>query len=295
MEICYLLSIIIFICSIPYIKKHLYKNSSSKKKEIKFDEFDDVEKVLQQEEHEKEQMLTDLEILNRVSYEANKRASEIDTPEAYEQARREIEQAKKDIKNFRFLDSVEVEEEKICEGPALTALKENENNFDTELFKKWCKEIFKCIKSGTEEELKAVKNFITEEMYNRLINQTKQFEQDGLEFITENLMITDCNFLDYSNWLEKEEIKILIKANMKEYILQKSTNKVLRGDNKKSYDKEILMTFLKHNVEETQGFMSNCPNCGGQTSQTELGKCKYCDTLIFPIRYNWTLIKFETM
>ena len=55
------------------------------------------------------------------------------------------------------------------------------------------------------------------------------------------------------------------------------------------------MTFLKHNVENPQGFISNCPNCGSQLAQTELGKCVYCNTLVFPINYNWTLIKFETI
>lgn len=297
----YLLRPILFIAliiSIPFIIKQLNKNSISKKvskKNIKFDEFDDIEKVLQQEKHEKEQMLIDLEILNKVSKEANRRASAIDTPEAYAQARREIEQAEKDIKNFRFLDSVEIEEDKICEGPTIAAIKESQSNFNTDLFKKWCIGIFRCIKSGTKQELEAVKHFVNESMYNRLIHQIEKFEKDGLEFITEDLLIKDCSFLDYSNWLEKEEIKISIKAKMKEYILQKSTNKVLRGNNKKSYEKEIIMTFLKHNTEDSQGFMNNCPNCGGQLAQTELGKCKYCNTLVFPIRYNWTLTKFETM
>ena len=291
------ITFLILIISIPFIKKYLHKKifHKSYKKEIKFDEFDDIDKVLQQEKHEKEQMLIDLEILEKVSDIAYQKASRIDTPAAYEQARREIEQAKKDIKSFRLLDSVEVEEDKIYEGPAITAIKENEDNFDTELFKKWCMGIFKCIKSGTKKELEAVKYFINENMYNRLIHQMEQFEKDGLEFITENLLIKDCNFVDYSNWLEKEEIKISIKAKMKEYILQKSTNKILKGSNKKSYEKEIIMTFLKHNVEEEQGFISNCLNCGGPLTQTELGKCKYCNTLVFPIRYNWTLTKFETM
>lgn len=291
--IIYIFFIAVF-ASIPYIKKHLYKKKLSKR-EIKFDEFDDVEKVLQQEEHEKEQLLTDWEILNRVTEEANRRAAAIDTYEARKQAEREIEQAKKDIKNFRLLDSVEIEEDKIYEGSTVTAIKENGNNFDTELFKKWCKEIFKCIKSGTEEELKAVKYFMTEEMYDRLIFQTKQFEKDGLEFVTEGLMIMDCKLLEYGNWLEKEEIKVLVKAKMKEYIIQKSTNKILRGNNKNFYEKEIVMTFLKRNAEDKEGFMSNCPNCGAETTQTTLGRCRYCDTLVFPIRYNWTLIRFETM
>ena len=127
------------------------------------------------------------------------------------------------------------------------------------------------------------------------IYQTKQFEQDGLDFVTEELMIMDCKLLEYGNWLEKEEIKVLIKAKMKEYIIQKSTNKILRGNNKNFYEKEIVMTFLKQNAEDKEGFMSNCPNCGAETTQTTLGRCRYCDTLVFPIRYNWTLIRFETM
>lgn len=280
--------------SIPYIKKHLYKKKLSKRK-IKFDKFDDVEKVLQQDEHEKEQLLTDWEILNRVTEEANRKAAIFDTYEAHKRSEREIKQVKKDIKNFRLLDSVEIEEDKIYEASTVTAIKENGNNFDIELFKKWCKEIFKCIKSGTEEELKIVKYFMTEEMYDRLLFQTKQFEKDGLEFVTEGLMIMDCKLIEYGNWLEKEEIKVLVKAKMKEYIIQKSTNKILRGNNKNFYEKEIVMTFLKRNTGDKEGFMSNCPNCGAETTQTTLGRCRYCDTLVFPIRYNWTLIRFETI
>lgn len=293
-ELIICISFLAVLANIPYIKKFLYKKKLSKK-EIKFDEFDDVEKVLQQEEHEKKQLLTDLEILNQVTKKANRMARLIDTDRAYKQADIEIEKVKRDIKNFRFLDSVEIEEEKICEGSTVTAIKENGNDFDIELFKKWCKEIFKCIKSGTEEELKAVKYFITEEMYNRLVFQTKQFEKDGLEFVTEGLMIMDCKLLEYGSWLEKEEIKVLVQAKMKEYVIQKSTNKILRGNNKKFYEKKIVMTFLKQNTENKEGFISNCPNCGAETTQTTLGRCRYCDTLVFPIRYNWTLTRFETM
>lgn len=293
-ELIFYIVILASLASITYIKKYLYKEKLSKR-EIEFNEFDDVEKVLQQEEHEKEQLLIDWEILNRVTDEANRRAAEIDTYAAYKHAEREIEKARKDIKNFRFLDSIEVEEDKIYEGATVTAIKENGNNFDTELFKKWAKEIFKCIKSRTEEELNAVKYFITEEMYDRLIFQTKQFEKDGLEFVTEDLMIMDCKLLEYGNWLEKEEIKVLVKAKMKEYIIQKSTDKILRGSNNNFYEKEIVMTFLKRNVEDKEGFLRNCPNCGAETTQTSFGRCRYCNTLIFPIRYNWVLTRFETM
>lgn len=284
---------LIFIISIPYIRKQMYIKKITKK-EVKFDEFDDVEKVIKQEKHEKEQLLTDWEVLNSVSEEAYRRASIIDTRQAYREARIQVEKAQKDIKNFRFLDSVKVEEDTIHESNILTDMKDNGNNFDAELFKKWCKEILKCIKSGTDEELEAVKYFMTEEMYNKLLFQRKKFEKDGLDFVTEEFVITDCSLLEYGNWLEKEEIKVSVKCKAKEYIIQKSTNRIIRGDNKKFYEKEIVMTFLKQNMKDKEGFITNCPNCGAETIQTALGKCRYCDTLVFPIRYNWSLIKFET-
>lgn len=276
------------------IRKIFYKKKLAKK-ELKFDEFDDIEASLKQEEHEKNQLLIDWEILNRVTNEANIKIALSETEQEYSDAKKTLKRVEKDIENFRFLDSVEVEEDKIYEGSTITSIKENGINIDTKLFKKWCKEILKCIKSGTEEELKAIRYFIAEEMYDKLIDQKRKFEQDGLDFITDELIIKDCKLIEYGNWLEKEEIKVLIKVKMKEYIIQKSTNRILRGSNRKFSEKNIIMTFLKQNINEKEGFITNCPNCGAETTQTSLGKCRYCDTLVFPIRYNWVLTKFETM
>ena len=74
-----------------------------------------------------------------------------------------------------------------------------------------------------------------------------------------------------------------------------SDNQVIRGSKDKIYKKSVIMTFLKKNIEEGEGIIHNCPNCGSEVQQTEFGKCPYCRTLIVPIRYNWTLIKFETV
>ena len=61
-------------------------------------------------------------------------------------------------------------------------------------------------------------------------------------------------------------------------------------------EKNVIMTFHKKNNDlEQEGFLSNCQNCGAPISQIEFGKCKYCDSAVLPIRYNWVLVKFETI
>lgn len=286
-----------------------------KRKNINFDEFDSIEKIQQKDLREKREIQYESDVLNQVykdtydksiknsieeknkyhSYEEKQDANIFDGIEAHLKAKKAVEKAKRDLYNFSIVDSVEVEKDEVLEGNPINALRENGHSFDVELFKKWSRQIFGCIKIGTKEQLEIVKKFISEDLYNKLEGQKKAFEKDGLEFITEDLVIENCKLYDYGRSMSKEEIKILICASMKEYILQKSTNKIIRGSNTKAYNKKIILTFRKHNIDGKEGVIQNCPNCGAEISQTEFGKCRYCDTLIFPIRYNWTLIDFQTM
>lgn len=288
---------LICIIVLPIIIRLIKENK--RLKEINFDEFDDIDKIKQQEEKEKQEMKYEYKVLKKVYNDSfqdrNGNGIKEITISDMIKAQKNVKEAKEQLYNFKMLDSVEVDNENVPEGISIDALRENGNNFDINLFKKWSRQIFGCIKMGTEEQLNIVKNFMTEELYDRLMHQIKQFEKDDLEFITEDLLIEELNLLDYGKGMAKEEIKILVKAKMKEYIVQKSTDKVIRGNKNKFYEKKIVMTFLKQNSENKEGLLKNCPNCGAEVSQTELGKCRYCATLIFPIRYNWTLIKFETM
>ena len=293
---------VLLSASVLTIIDHIKKNKE--KKQIRFDEFDNIEKIKSQRiknikelEHESNIMNNafNSSYLNAITDTMLEKNGEQITDFDRLNARNEAIQHMEDVDEALYKNKTHnVREEIITEGSEKVELKENGYNIDIELFKRWSIQIFTCIKIGTDEQLNVVKNFISSNLYNKLNKQKRMFERDGLEFITEDLFIEKCSLLDYSRSMSKEEIKILIVASMREYILQKSTNDILRGDYNRSYQKRIIMTFLKKNITEDEGFIHNCPNCGAAVSQTELGKCRYCGTLIFPIRYNWTLTKFET-
>ncbi|MBQ6992625.1 MAG: hypothetical protein IJN50_06985 [Clostridia bacterium] len=313
----YLGMILICVVIIPFIKKIIRHIKYKKEiKQIKFDEFDTIEKIKKQDKRTREEMEYEAKVLEKVykdTYsqsmeEANKydnrnyyNNDKLDLKDIYNEynahqdAQEAVERAKRDLYNFKILDAVEVEEEDVKEGNSINALKENGHHFDFRLFKKWSRQIFGCIKSGSNEAMEIIKNFMTEELYDKLVTQRKKFERDGLEFITENLLIEKCSIYDYYKGISREEILILINATMVEYIINKKTNEIVRGDRYKEYNKNILMTFSRQNTKGDEGLIHNCPNCGAKVTKTELGKCGYCSTLLIPIRYNWTLTKFETM
>ena len=281
-------TILTIILLIPRIIKKY--NMKKKQKNFNFNEFDDVENIHVENDNSMEQLNDEWKVLNEIAFNMykDKRNDVFDI--AAEQRK-----AVKDMQNFEFLDSIKVDNDINGEGIHVKKLKEKIKGFDVNLFKNWSMQIFKCVKLGEEEKIKIIKEFITNQMYQKLIHQNKKFKKDGLEFITEDFIIKDVSIVDYVETMNKEEIKICIEARMKEYILDKNKNIVIRGNNKKSYDKKYIMTFLKRNIISKEGFVTNCPNCGGESTQVELGKCMYCDTLIFPVRYNWILTKFETV
>lgn len=249
---------VILILDSPQVISYIKKKK--KERELNFNEFDDIGKIRRNREYSEKQLHNEWVALN---------------------------------KNLKI--NYKNKEENIYEGATINAIKKDENTFDTELFKKWSKEIFKCIKLGTREEIDVVKDFMLEEMYDRFIYQDEQFNEDGLQFVKEDLLIEEVKILDYGRRMAKEEIKIYIKAKIKEYIKLKDTNKVIRGNKHKAKEKVYIMTFIRQNLEGQEGFITNCPSCGAEIAETEFGKCRYCGSLVFPIRYNWTLTKFQTL
>ena len=131
-------------------------------------------------------------------------------------------------------------------------------------------------------------------MYNRLIKNANELNKDGLKLQREEIFIEEIKLIDYGKNIRKEEIKIFIKAQMKEYIKKIKNEKVVRGSREKIKEKNIIMTFHKKREDlEQEGFIESCENCGASISQTEFGKCKYCESIVLPIRYNWVLVKFQ--
>ena len=274
--------IVYYLCKnfiIPQLKKVITK--VKRKQNLNFNEFEDWEKI-EQNEIENEQLENEWE---RIEQAYNDKYSIFQN-----------DQVKKNMESIKFIDTFEADdEENVKETTSIATILKEDNTFDVNLFKKWCSNIFEYMQIGTEKQLEQIKEVIIQPIYHRKIRQLQQFEKDNLEFKRENFFIEDIKIIDYGKWHGKSQMKVFIKARMKEYIIDKTTQKLLRGNRKKINEKNYIMTFTKKNGEKHVGFVHSCPNCGAAVAETEFGKCTYCGSLVNPIRYNWTLIKLETI
>lgn len=277
----YLIYIIIIVVIYGIWRKiRAMKQEKERKNQLTFNEFDDIEKI-EQKDLEREQLENEWQKIEE-SYAVKYSILDSDI-------------AEKDMKSIKIMDALKVDEEEIKDGSAISAILKEENKFDVDLFKKWCVNIFEYMQLGQEKELEQIKSSLEEDLYNRKINQLKNFKKDHLELRREDIVIEEIKILDYAKWSDKEEIQVFIETKMKEYIINKDTNKILRGNNEKINEKSFIMTFRKKDGEKQVGFVRNCQNCGAAIEDTEFDRCSYCGSLVNPIRYNWKLIKFNVV
>lgn len=251
-----LVIIVLAFIWVKFIHPHVKKYI--KKKNFTFNEYEDLDKI-EQNYSENEQLKNELQLTQ---------------------------------KNF-FINSED--ENNAKENVSISRILGDDNNFDAELFKKWSKNIFLYLQLGDEKDLELIKHSVEENLLNRKLQLLKDFNRDNIELRREDLLIEELKIYDYSKWLDKAEIKVYIKAKLREYIINKNTQKVLKGTRKKLSERNYILTFEKQDSIEQVGFISNCPNCGAAIADTEFGKCQYCGSLINPIRYNWKLIKYVVL
>ena len=160
---------------------------------------------------------------------------------------KELEKAKKHLRNFRIIDNIKVESDEIAEGNTINKLTENKINLDIDSFKNLCSNIFAILMTGTTEEIETINNLISNDISSKFIKQISQFQKDNLDYKREDLIIEELSLFDFEKTNENYKIKVFVKAKLKEFIAEKNTGKILRGNPNIMVKKQILLTFLMTN------------------------------------------------
>lgn len=265
-------------CVIPIIKEIISALSKLiRKQKFKFNDFEDYNQV-KQNESEREQLENEWEFIE----------------ESYSQKYNK-KKVKNKMKSIKLIDTFEASENEIKDGISVKKLLEENNDFDMNLFKKWGSNLFEYIQLGNVEEIKLIKNSMSEVLFDKKIIQLQNFERDNIDLKRDDLLIEDVKLIDYSSGSGKSLIKMYIKTRLKEYIINKKNNRVIRGNKRVLTDRNYILTFQKINSDEVEGFIGNCSKCGGLVSENEFCRCTYCGNLVNPIRYNWILVKMELL
>ena len=172
---------------------------------------------------------------------------------------------------------------------AINEIKKYVPNFDTNQFLSNGYNIFVRIEEAWMNfDLEKVRDCITDEMFNMYESQLTSMEMKGEQNIMKGFKLLNSAITEAKKQNNMLEVKTRYVIEFYDYIVNKDTQKVVRGDSNRKIKMVYEFTFIA-DVENTK--LDKCPNCGAPIEMNSAGICKYCNSKIVDDSKNWVMSK----
>ena len=166
--------------------------------------------------------------------------------------------------------------------PSLTLEEFKQNAFD----------IFKSVQeSWMNFDYDTLKTLVTDEMYNMYESQLKVLKLKHQKNIMKDIELVDTQVV-YANLNRNSsiEVNLTMIIRMYDYVINETSNEVVRGDDKHKLEVEYNMTFVKSDKDVK---LDTCPNCGAKIEDETQDICLYCRSKLEKLSNKYVLSKKE--
>ncbi len=179
-------------------------------------------------------------------------------------------------------------------------IKQNDENFDTEQFLLWAKNIFVTIQTAwTQRDWEKIRTIEKEELFEQHNTQLQEYIRLGRINVMENINVIDAYLHKLVIDENFENLTVSLRATMNDYIINEKNGKVLMGNKKEVFDTIYQMTFTRRKGIKTNlinGLIVNvCPHCGATVESASAGVCQYCGSVVHSGEFNWVLSNLESV
>lgn len=150
-------------------------------------------------------------------------------------------------------------------------------DFNYEKFKKLVFDNYKEIQiAWMNNDIESVRSLLSDTLFNTYKTELLTLEMKNEQNIMEDIEYVDCFIKNINLTKQKEEIEVNLIVTCTDYIINKSTNKVLRGNKRQTNKYYYKLVFEKDSEED----LRICPNCGATLKDGSSTKCEYCKSII---------------
>ena len=179
-------------------------------------------------------------------------------------------------------------------------IKQNDENFDTEQFLLWAKNIFITIQTAwAQRDWEKIRTIEKEELFEQHNTQLQEYNRLGRINIMENINVIDAYLHKLVIDENFENLTVSLRATMNDYIINEKNGKVLMGNKNEVFDTIYQMTFTRRKGIKTNlinGLIVNvCPHCGATVESASAGVCQYCGSVVHSGEFNWVLSNLESV
>lgn len=138
-------------------------------------------------------------------------------------------------------------------------------------------------------DLDAIKNLVSDEIYNMYSMQLDTLKVKGQKNMMENINFIDNYICDINIENNTTTISTILSVTCYDYIVD-SNNKVIRGNKNLKLYYTYRLTFTKNNKT-----INTCPNCGTTIDSKKDTKCPYCNATVVNNNSEWIMTKKEML
>ena len=182
------------------------------------------------------------------------------------------------------------------EENAENAIKQSDEEFDKGKLLSWASNLFiKMQETWTTGDWSQMRLYETNELYEQHLRQIQGYIDRNQMNIMDKISVQSAKLVDFYQTGDKDILTVSIQSKMLDYIVDKTTGKVLKGDKTTFRYGTYKMEFIRKTGVKTADSINTvqCPNCGAKTQITVSGKCEYCGSVITTGEHNWALSNLE--
>ena len=179
-------------------------------------------------------------------------------------------------------------------------IKQNDENFDTEQFLLWAKNIFITIQTAwAQRDWEKIRTIEKEELFEQHNTQLQEYIRLGRINVIDEIKVLDAYLHKLVIDENFENLTVSLRATMNDYIINEKNGKVLMGNKNEVFDTIYQMTFTRRKGIKTNlinGLIVNvCPHCGATVESASAGVCQYCGSVVHSGEFNWVLSNLESV
>ncbi len=170
--------------------------------------------------------------------------------------------------------------------PDEEVIKQLGEKFNYEEFKQLVFDNYKKIQLAWQENtIEDVRDLLSDTIFNTYKTQLLTLSNKNQKNMMEDIKYQDAFITKIQKEGIKEEIEVSLIVTCRDYIINKDTNQVLRGDKNKINKYYYKLTFEKTSDSD----IKYCPNCGAKLPKGNSAKCEYCKSIIVKKTNNYIL------
>lgn len=163
--------------------------------------------------------------------------------------------------------------------------------FMVETFKTKVDHIFVMLHMGLmTDNMKSVRHFISDAVYKKFSDRLTILNRNNERQMFDELNIKSTDIVNVEIEKDKYIIKVRLISKYLDYVVDKTTNKIKRGDNKTRKELENILILEKRRDTKIQSIVRFCSNCGHSIDVNKSGYCEYCHSTYNQDAYDWVLV-----